>query len=100
MAESKDPTNANLEESETKKPKSMAAPTDSPEGETVATSGDENAPAVISADTAGKSAALEARPTVKSAKKPAKSKKKEPAAPVAARGNPSLSADRIAKPKV
>src|SRR6266704_3486360 len=84
MAESKDPSGASPEEPETKKPKSIAAPTDSPEGETVATSGDENAPAVVSADTGGKSAASEARPTVKSAKKPAKSKKEGLAAPVAA----------------
>ncbi len=111
MAESKDPSGASPEEPETKKPKSIAAPTDSPEGETVATSGDENAPAVVSADTGGKSAASEARPTVKSAKKPAKSKKEElaagrvrpiggPAAPVSAPESLSLSADEIGKPKV
>jgi len=100
MAESKDPSGASPEEPETKKPKSIAAPTDSPEGETVATSGDENAPAVVSADTGGKSAASEARPTVKSAKKPAKSKKEGLAAPVAAPESLSLSADEIEKPKV
>jgi len=100
MAESKDPSGASPEEPETKKPKSIAAPTDSPEGETVATSGDENAPAVVSADTGGKSAASEARPTVKSAKKPAKSKKEGLAAPVAAPESLSLSADDIEKPKV
>src|SRR5205823_5881447 len=100
MAESKDPTSARLEEPETKKPKSIAAPTDSPEGETVATSGDENAPVVVSAGAGPKSAASEARPTVKSAKKPAKSKKEEPATSVAAPESLSLSADEIEKPKV
>ncbi len=100
MAESKDPTSARPEEPETKKPKSIAAPTDSPEGETVATSGDENAPAVVSAGAGPKSAASEVRPTVKSAKKPAKSKKEDSSAPVAAPENLSLSADEIEKPKV
>ena len=42
----------------------------------------------------------EARPTVKSAKKPAKSKKEDSSAPVAAPENLSLSADEIEKPKV
>jgi small subunit ribosomal protein S11 len=100
MAESKDPTNANLEESETKKPKSMAAPSDSPEGETATTTAEEKAPAVVSADAGGKSAAAEARPAVKPAKKPTKSKKEEPAPVQAARESLSLSADEIDKPKV
>jgi len=100
MAESKDPTNANLEEPETKKPRSMAAPTDSPEGGTAATTVGEKAPAVVSADAGGKSAAPEARPAVKPATKPAKRKKEEPAPVQAARESLSLSADEIDKPKV
>ena len=100
MAESKDPTSARPEEPETKKPKSIAAPSDSPEGETAATTAEEKAPAVASADAGGKPAAPEARPAVKPAKKPAKSKKEEPAAPVAAPERLSLSSDEIEKPKV
>src|SRR6266702_2357763 len=100
MAESNDPSSANPEEPKTEKPASIAAPTDSPEGETVATPAEEKAPASVSADAGGKSAAPEARPAVKPAKKPAKSKKEESAAPVAAPESLSLSADDIEKPKV
>ena len=100
MAESKDPTNANLEESETKKPKSTAAPADSPEVGTAATTAGEKAPAVVSADAGSKLAAPETEPVVKPATKPAKRKKEEPAPVQAARESPSLSADEIDKPKV
>ncbi len=100
MAESKDPTNANLEESETKKPKSMAARTDSPERETVGTTGEEGALGDVSASAGSKLAAPETEPVVKPATKPAKRKKEEPAPVQAARESLSLSADEIDKPKV
>ncbi|SRR6266478_6332174 len=100
MAESNDPITPNSEEPKTKKPESTAAPADSPEVETAATTAGEKAPVVVSADAGGKSAAPEARPAVKPAKKPAKSKKEESAAPVAAPESLSLSADDIEKPKV
>jgi small subunit ribosomal protein S11 len=97
MAESKDPSGANPEEPKAK-PKSTAAPTDSPEGGAIVTTRQESASGVASAGP--KSAASEAEPKVKSAKKPAKSKKEAPAASVAAPENLSLSTDEIEKPKV
>ncbi len=100
MAESKDPTNANLEESETKKPKSMAAQTGLPERETVGTTGEEGALGDVSASAGSKLAAPETEPVVKPATKPAKRKKEEPAPVQAARESLSLSADEIDKPKV
>ncbi len=100
MAESKDPTNANLEESETKKPKSMAAQTGLPERETVGTTGEEGAHGDVSASAGSKLAAPETEPVVKPATKPAKRKKEEPAPVQAARESLSLSADEIDKPKV
>src|SRR5438128_144854 len=100
MAESKDPTNANLEESETKKPKSMAARTDSPERETVGTTGEEGAHGDVSTSAGSKLAAAGTEPVVKPATKPAKRKKEEPAPVQAARESLSLSADEIDKPKV
>src|SRR2546429_7424750 len=100
MAESKDPTNANLEESETKKPKSMAARTDSPERETVGTTGEEGAHGDVSTSAGSKLAAPETEPVVKPATKLAKRKKEEPAPVQAARESLSLSSDEIDKPKV
>src|SRR6266852_1355872 len=100
MAESKDPTNANLEESETKKPKSMAAQTGLPERETVGTTGEEGAHGDVSASACSKLAAPETEQVVKPATKPAKRKKEEPAPVQAARESLSLSADEIDKPKV
>ena len=100
MAESKDPTNANLEESETKKPKSMAAQTGLPERETVGTTGEKGALGDVSASAGSKLAAPETEPVVKPATKPAKRKKEEPAPVQAARESLSLSADEIDKPKV
>src|SRR2546426_2087766 len=99
MAESNDPITPNSEEPKTKKPESTAAPADSPEVETAATTAGEKAPVVVSADAGGKSAAPEARPAVKTAKKTAQSKKEEAAAPVAAPENPLLLADDIWKTK-
>src|SRR5213594_3532272 len=100
MTESKDPTNANLEESETKKPKSMAARTDSPERETVGTTGEEGAHGDVSTSAGSKLAAPETEPVVKPATKLAKRKKEEPAPVQAARESLSLSSDEIDKPKV
>jgi len=100
MAESKDPTNANLEESETKKPKSMAAQTGLPERETVGTTGEEGAHGDVSTSAGSKLAPPETEPVVKPATKPAKRKKEEPAPVQAARESLSLSADEIDKPKV
>src|SRR5438094_1903088 len=100
MAESKDPTNANPEESETKKPKSMAARTDSPERETVGTTGEEGADGDVSTSAGSRVAAPETEPVVKPATKLAKRKKEEPAPVQAARESLSLSSDEIDKPKV
>jgi small subunit ribosomal protein S11 len=97
MADSNDPSSANPEEPKTKKPASIAAPT---EGETVATPAEENAPAAVSPDAGGKSAAPEARPAVKPAKKPARKKSEEAAPAAAAPENLSLSADVVGKQKI
>jgi small subunit ribosomal protein S11 len=100
MAESNDPSSGNPEEPKTKKPESIAAPTDSPEGETVAAPTGENAPAAASPDAGGKPAAPEARPAVKPAKKSARKKSEEPAAAAVAPENFSLSADAVGKQKI
>ena len=100
MAESNDPSSANPEDSKTKKPESIAPPTDSPEGETAATNAGENAPAAVSADAGGKSAAPEPRPAVKPAKKSARKKSEEPAPAAVAPENLSLSADVVGKQKI
>jgi small subunit ribosomal protein S11 len=100
MAESNDPTDANLEKAKTKKPASVAAPTDSPEGKPVATTGEEAAHGAVSADAGRKSAAAEAEPGVKPAKKAPKKKKEEPAPVAAAPENLSLSADAVGKQKI
>jgi small subunit ribosomal protein S11 len=104
MAESNDTTDANPEEPKTKKPASLAAPTDSPESKPVAPTGDEGAPGAASAETAGKPPASEAQPGAKPAKKTSKKKKEEaaPKAPAvaAAPENLSLSADTVGKQKI
>jgi small subunit ribosomal protein S11 len=100
MAESNDPSSESPEDSKTKKPESIAAPTDSPEGETPATPAGENAPAAVSADAGGKPATPEARPAVKPAKKPARKKSEEAAPAAAAPENLSLSADVVGKQKI
>jgi len=100
MAESNDPSSANPEEPKTKKPASIGAPTDSPEDEPVATTAGETAPAAVSPDAGGKSAATEARPAVKPAKKPARKKSEEAAPAAAAPENLSLSADVVGKQKI
>jgi small subunit ribosomal protein S11 len=100
MAESNDPSSANPEEPKTKEPASIAAPTDSPEGETPATTAEENAPAAVSPDAGGKSAAPEVRPAVKPVKKSARKKSEEAAPAAAAPENLSLSADVVGKQKI
>jgi small subunit ribosomal protein S11 len=100
MAESNDPSSANPEEPKTKKPASTAAPTDSPEGEPVATTAGENAPAAVSPDAGGKPAASEARPAGKPGKKSARKKSEEAAPAVVAPENLSLSADVVGKQKI
>ena len=97
MADSNDPSSASPEEPKTEKPASVAAPT---EGETVATTAEENAPAAVSADAGGKPATPEARPAVKPAKKPARKKSEEAAPAAAAPENLSLSADVVGKQKI
>jgi small subunit ribosomal protein S11 len=100
MAESNDPTDANPEKPETKKPASVAAPKDSPEGKPVIATGEESSHGAVSADGGRKSAGSEAEPGAKPAKKTPK-KKKEEAAPVAAAPeNLSLSADAVGKQKI
>jgi small subunit ribosomal protein S11 len=102
MAESNDPTDpaAAGEKPETEKPAAVAAPTDSPEGKPVATTGDEVAPGAASADAGPKSAASEAQPAAKPAKKAPKKKKEEPAPVAAVPENLSLSADAVGKQKI
>ncbi len=105
MAESNDPSSANpeepkTEEPKTEKPKSIAAPTDSREGETVATPAEEKAPASVSPDAGDKPAAPEARPVVKPVKKSARKKSEEAAPAAAAPENLSLSADMVGKQKI
>ena len=101
MAESNDPTDANPDKQEAKKPASAAASTDSPAGEPVATTGEEAAHGAVSQDAGQKSAASEAEPGAKPAKKASK-KKKEEAAPkaTAAPESLSLSADAVGKQKI
>jgi small subunit ribosomal protein S11 len=104
MAESNDPTDANPDKQEAKKPASAAASTDSPAGEPVATTGEEAAHGAVSQDAGQKSAASEAEPGAKPAKKASK-KKKEEAAPkataaAAAPESLSLSADAVGKQKI
>jgi small subunit ribosomal protein S11 len=82
MADPENPTDPNLEESKTKKPKSASAPTDSREG----------APVAVSKTDA---------PLTKPAKKAAKQKKEQPAvAATPASQNLSLSTDEIERPKI
>ncbi len=97
MAESNDPSSASPEEPKTEKPAPVAAPT---EGETVATTAEENAPAAVSPDAGDKPAAPEARPAVKPVKKSARKKSEEPAPAAAAPENLSLSADVVGKQKI
>ena len=97
MADSNDPSSASPEEPKTEKPASVAAPT---EGETVATTAEENAPAAVSPDAGGKSAAPEARPAVKPVKKSARKKSEEAAPAAVAPENLSLSADVVGKQKI
>jgi small subunit ribosomal protein S11 len=99
MAEPNDPPSADPEEPKTEKP-AIAAPGDSPEGETVATTAGENAPAAASPDAGGKSAASETRPAGKPAKKSARKKSEEAAPAAAAPENLSLSADVVGKQKI
>jgi small subunit ribosomal protein S11 len=100
MAESNDPTDANPEKPETKKPASEAGSTDSPEGKPVAKTGEEAVQGAVSADAGPKSAASEAQPAAKPAKKAPKKKKEEPAPVAAAPENLSLSGDAVGKPKI
>jgi small subunit ribosomal protein S11 len=100
MADSNDPSSTNPEEPKTEKPASIAARTDSPEGEPVATTAGENAPAAASPDAGDKSAAPEARPAVKPAKKSARKKSEEPTPAAVAPENLSLSADVVGKQKI
>src|SRR5204862_2646476 len=86
-------------DSEPEKPKSKKAKTDAPPAEaqkTEATPADQDGAPAVSEHPSAK-----AQPAVKRAKKPAKSKKEEPAPAAAApRENLSLSTDEIEKPKV
>ena len=94
MAEPEKETNAEPEKPKAKKAKTDAAPAEARETE-VAPAAQEGAPAVSEQPSA------KAEPGVKRAKKPAKSKKEEPAPAAAApRENLSLSTDEIEKPKV
>jgi small subunit ribosomal protein S11 len=100
MAESNDPTDANPEKPETKKPASEAGPTDSSEAKPEATTGEEVAQGAVSPDTEQKPAPSKAEPGGKPAKKSPKKKKEEPAPVAAAPENLSLSADAVGKQKI
>ena len=95
MAEPEKETNPEPEKPKAKKAKTDAAPAESRETE-VAPAAQDSSPAVSEQPSA------KAEPAVKRAKKPAKSKKEEPAPAAAAapRENLSLSTDEIEKPKV
>src|SRR5436309_10402506 len=95
MAEPEKETNPEPEKPKAKKAKTDAAPAESRETEATPAAQD-GAPAVSEQPSA------KAEPAVKRAKKPAKSKKEEPAPAAAAapRENLSLSTDEIEKPKV
>ncbi len=94
MAESEKETNPEPEKPKAKKAKTDATPAEARETEATPAAQD-GAPAVSEQSSA------KAEPAVKRAKKPAKSKKEEPAPAAAApRENLSLSTDEIEKPKV
>ena len=93
MAEPENETDAKPEKPKAKKAKADAAPVESAKTEAAPATQD-TAPAVSEQPSA------KAEPAVKRAKKPAKTKKEEPAAAAAAPENLSLSADDIEKPKI
>ncbi len=94
MAEPEKETNPEPEKPKAKEAKAEVAPAEAPETEATPAAQD-GAPAVSEQPSA------KAEPAVKRAKKPAKSKKEEPAPAAAApRENLSLSTDEIEKPKV
>jgi len=98
MAESKEPTG--LDQPKPEKAKAVAAPSDSPEGETVPATVEGTAPGPALTEADSELAPSKTEPKVKPAKKPAKKKKEEPAPAAAAPENLSLSADSIEKPKI
>jgi small subunit ribosomal protein S11 len=100
MAESNDPSSANPEKPKSKKPASVAGPTDSPEGTPAAATDEKVAHGAASADAEQKPAASGAQPAAKPAKKAPKKKKEEPAPVAAAPENLSLSADAVGKQKI
>ena len=93
MAEPENETDAKPEKPKAKKAKADVAPVESAKTEAAPATQD-TAPAVSEQPSA------KAEPAVKRAKKPAKTKKDEPAAAAAAPENLSLSADDIEKPKI
>ena len=93
MAEPENETDAKPEKPKAKKAKADVAPVESAKTEAAPATQD-TAPAVSEQPSA------KAEPAVKRAKKPAKTKKEEPAAAAAAPENLSLSADDIEKPKI
>jgi small subunit ribosomal protein S11 len=93
MAEPENETEAKPEKPKAKKAKADVAPVESAKTE-AAPAKQDTAPAISEQPSA------KAEPAVKRAKKPAKTKKDEPAAAAAAPENLSLSADDIEKPKI
>ena len=93
MAEPENETEPKPEKPKAKKAKADVAPVESAKTEAAPATPD-TAPAVSEQPSA------KAEPAVKRAKKPAKTKKDEPAAAAAAPENLSLSADDIEKPKI
>jgi small subunit ribosomal protein S11 len=98
MAESKEPTDSG--QPKPGKAKAVTAPSDSPEGETVAATAEGTALSPVSTEAGSELAPAKTEPEAKPAKKPAKKKKEEPASAAAAPENLSLSADTIEKPKI
>jgi small subunit ribosomal protein S11 len=98
MAESKEPTD--LEKPKPRKENTVAAPSNSPEGETAPATAEGSPPGPVSTEAGSELAPSKTEPEVKPAKKPAKRKKEEPAPVAAAPENLSLSTDSIEKPKI
>jgi len=98
MADSNEPTD--LEKPKPIKAKTVAAPSDSPEGETGPATAEGSTSGPVSTEAGSELAPSKTEPEVKPAKKPAKRKKEEPAPVAAAPENLSLSTDSIEKPKI
>jgi small subunit ribosomal protein S11 len=89
-----------LEKPKPRKENMVAAPSNSPEGETAPATAEGSAPGPVSTEAGSELAPSKTEPEVKPAKKPAKRRKEEPAPVAAGPENLSLSTDSIEKPKI